>query len=69
MTHRFGGRTWIALAAAAIVAAHLVVPYLLFRNALTIAAGSVLLVIVVKHVGAALTIWWANRRRNAKRIP
>ena len=63
MTHRFGGRAWIVLIASLVLAAHVLVPYVLFRRTLTIAAGSVVLLIVARHVGAALMFWWARRRR------
>jgi hypothetical protein len=61
-THRFV-RGWIVPIAIAAVAGHLLVPYLLFRRTLSIAAVSVVLLMVAKHAGAALMIWWGRRRR------
>ena len=62
MTHRFT-RWWIVPVAIAIVVGHVLVPYLVLRRALSVAAVSVVLLMVAKHAGAAAMIWWARRRR------
>jgi glycerol-3-phosphate acyltransferase PlsY len=61
-THRFV-RGWIVPVAFLIVAGHLLVPYLLFRRTLSIAAVCVVLLIVAKHAGVAAMIWRGRRRR------
>ena len=62
MTHRFT-RWWIVPVAIAIVVGHVLVPYLVLRRALSVAAVSVVLLLIAKHAGAAAMIWWARRRR------
>jgi len=61
MTHRFT-RWWIVPVAIAIVVGHLLIPYLFLRRALSVAAVSVIVLIVAKHAGAAAMIWWSRRR-------
>jgi hypothetical protein len=62
VTHRFT-RWWIVPVAIAIVVGHVLVPYLVLRRALSVAAVSVVLLMVAKHAGAAAMIWWSRRRR------
>ena len=54
---------WIVPVAIAIVVGHVLVPYLVLRRALSVAAVSVVLLMVAKHAGAAAMIWWSRRRR------
>lgn len=68
MTHRISMRWWVAPVAVAIVAGHLILPYLFMHAATSAAiASGVLAVMIVKHVGVAAVVGRSLGRRFRRR--